>query len=189
MSSEELEGGDSIHTVIIYVERGGVSSVPPEIHYNLLCFFCIKGQVVFSTPLHQPLHLILIGRLVSSGYEPHRSRIIRKFDYCVGGGWEYSHVCRWHTGVASACSLGRTRIEHEGGGAVGANFNRLRPICKKIFYPGTGGGGEVQGSQLAHKDVRDDGIKGRAVVDEEHPYGSPRVFQCGMEGCGDGIIS
>ena len=85
---------------------------------------------------------------------------------------------------AQHAALWRTRTEHEGGGAVGANFNRLRPICKKIFYPGTGGGGEVQGSQLAHKDVRDDG-KGRAVVNKVHPYGGPRVFQvaeCGVEG-------
>ena len=33
-------------------------------------------------------------------------------------------------------------------------------ICEKVFYSGTSGGGEVQGSQLAHEEVRDDGIKG-----------------------------
>ena len=47
---------------------------------------------------------------------------------------------------AQHAALWRTRTEHEGGGAVGANFNRLRTICKKVFYPGIGGGGEVQGS-------------------------------------------
>ncbi len=60
---------------------------------------------------------------------------------------------------------------------MGAEFDRLRVLCEKVHNPGAEVSGEAQVEQFPHQYVWFDGIKGRAVIDEEHPNISPSVFK------------
>ena len=49
---------------------------------------------------------------------------------------------------AQHAALWRTRTEHEGGGAVGANFNRLRRFVRKSFIKAQVAGGKSRAASL-----------------------------------------
>ncbi len=54
----------TLSTVEVSMVSGGWSTVPPEVHHNLLCLLHIEGQVVSATPFSQLCHFLSVVRFI-----------------------------------------------------------------------------------------------------------------------------
>ena len=85
MDTQEFEAGDSLDLRPVDKD-GGVrtSSSLPEVHDELFGLLGVECQVVISTPRHQVLNLIPVGRLIVVTDEAHHRSVVCKPDDGVG---------------------------------------------------------------------------------------------------------